>query len=113
MVRESTTTPPNLFRLQLTGKKPTVTPLTKFPHPYPQYKKLVKKDLRYKRDDGVELSAVLYLPPGSEKTPDKKYPVLLWAYPREYKSKAAAGQIRRSPYQFKRSQLLGGDACLG
>jgi dipeptidyl aminopeptidase/acylaminoacyl peptidase len=27
-------------------------------------------------------------------------PCIMWAYPREFKSKDAAGQLRRSPYQF-------------
>ena len=55
---------------------------------------------RYKRDDGVDLTATLYTPPGYECGRDGPLPCLLWAYPREFKSKDAAGQLRQSPYQF-------------
>ena len=55
---------------------------------------------RYKRDDGVDLTATLYTPPGYDCARDGPLPCLLWAYPREFKSKDAAGQLRQSPYQF-------------
>ena len=45
----------------------------------------------YKRADGVELTATLYTPPGYNKDRDGPLPCLLWAYPREFKSKDAAG----------------------
>ena len=47
----------------------------------------------------VVLSANLYLPPGY-KAGDGPLPTLLEAYPVEYKTKAAAGQITGSPYEF-------------
>ncbi len=56
--------------------------------------------LRYKRADGVDLTATLYTPPGYDPARDGRLPTLLWAYPREFKSKEAAGQNRRSPHQF-------------
>eukprot|EP00955_Chlamydomonas_euryale_P010938 117876-Chlamydomonas_euryale.AAC.1 len=43
--------------------------------------------LRYPRSDGVTLTATLYLPPGYDKDKDGPLPCLLWAYPREFKSK--------------------------
>lgn len=43
--------------------------------------------LRYKRADGVDLTATLYLPPGYDQAKDGPLPCLLWAYPREFKSK--------------------------
>jgi dipeptidyl aminopeptidase/acylaminoacyl peptidase len=55
--------------------------------------------LKYKRADGVDLSANLYLPPGY-KPEDGSLPTLLEAYPTEYKTKSAAGQIIGSPYEF-------------
>lgn len=45
------------------------------------------KPRRYKRDDGVDLTATLYLPPGYDKDRDGPLPCIFWAYPREYKSK--------------------------
>lgn len=41
--------------------------LTEFPHPYPTLRGLQKEILRYHRDDGVELTATLYLPPGERR----------------------------------------------
>ena len=42
------------------------------------------------------------LPPGWEPE-DGPLPVLMWAYPTEYKSAAAAGQVTDSPYRFVRA----------
>ncbi|CAG9466348.1 unnamed protein product [Pedinophyceae sp. YPF-701] len=74
--------------------------ITYFPHPYPTLKDLQKKVLRYKRDDGVDLTATLFTPPGYDKDRDGPLPCIMWAYPREFKSRDAAGQMRRSPHQF-------------
>jgi len=65
-----------------------------------------KQILRYKRADGLELSANLYLPPGY-KPSDGPLPTLMEAYPVEYKSRSAAGQITGSPYQFPRFSWAG------
>ena len=43
--------------------------------------------LRYKRDDGLDLTATLYLPPGYKKEEDGRLPCIVSAYPREFKSK--------------------------
>lgn len=48
-----------------------------------------RRVLRYRRADGIELSATLYLPP--QYRPGSIVPVLLWAYPREFSTGAAAG----------------------
>ena len=72
---------------------------TNFPHPYPQLKGHTKEILKYEREDGVELNGTLYLPPGWKRG-DAPLPTIIWAYPREFKSKAAAGQMRKSPYMF-------------
>ena len=42
---------------------------------------------RYKRVDGVDLTATLYTPPGYDRARDGPLPCILWAYPREFKSK--------------------------
>ncbi len=47
---------------------------------------------RYKRDDGIDMTATLYLPPGYNKEKEGPLPCLIWAYPREFKSKDAAGK---------------------
>lgn len=74
--------------------------LTNFPHPYPQLRDIKKQVIRYTRKDGVELQANLYLPPGYDPARDGPLPTLLWAYPREFKSKDNAGQMRGSPNAF-------------
>ncbi|MBH0079260.1 S9 family peptidase [Pseudoalteromonas sp. NZS11] len=96
-IRESKTEQPNFFIRNLDND--TLTQLTTFEHPYPAFKGVTKEQLRYKRDDGVELSGTLYLPPGYDKT-QGPLPVLMWAYPLEYKDKAVASQVRESPYAF-------------
>jgi len=73
--------------------------LTTFPHPTPQLKDVYKELIRYQRADGVSLTATLYLPPGCAPE-DGPWPLLLWAYPREFKSADAAGQVTDSPYRF-------------
>ncbi|WP_064713861.1 S9 family peptidase [Pseudoalteromonas mariniglutinosa] len=96
-IRESKTEQPNFFIRDLDDD--TLTQLTTFEHPYPAFKGVTKEFVRYKRDDGVELSGTLYLPPGYDKT-QGPLPVLMWAYPLEYKDKAVASQVRESPYEF-------------
>ena len=96
-VRESRQEQPNFFVRDL--QFDTLEQLTKFAHPYPAFKGVVKEQIKYKRDDGVELSGNLYLP--TDYDPSKgRIPVLMWAYPLEFKDKAVASQVRESPYQF-------------
>ena len=95
--RESPEQSPNFFIKDLaTGK---LVQATAFPNPYGNAPLPKKQMLKYKRADGVELSANLYLPPGY-KPSDGPLPTLLEAYPLEYKTKSAAGQITGSPYEF-------------
>jgi dipeptidyl aminopeptidase/acylaminoacyl peptidase len=47
------------------------------------------------------LTATLYLPPGYE-TEQGPLPLLMWAYPQEFKSADAAGQVTDSPHRFSR-----------
>lgn len=97
--RESQTENPNYY-IRTSGSK-AITKITSFPHPYPQIKDVKKQVLKYKRADGVELTADLYLPPNYKKE-NGPLPTLFWAYPREFKSKETAGQVKGSPYTFTR-----------
>ena len=74
--------------------------LTDFPHPHPTLRGATKKILRYKREDGVELTATLHTPPGWVAGRDPPLPTFVWTYPREFKNAAAAGQMRRSHHEF-------------
>lgn len=98
--RESQDEPRNLFIRDL--KKGEMNAITNFGHPYPQMKDVSKELIRYERKDGVPLTGTLYLPPNYDKEKDGPLPVLLWAYPREYKSNKAAGQVSGSPHRFTR-----------
>jgi len=74
--------------------------LTSLPNPYTSFMKVKKERLRYKRADGVDLSATLYLPAGYDPARDGRLPLLMWAYPIEYKDKEQAGQVKESPHTF-------------
>ena len=95
--RESPDESPNYYL----RAPPTAVPqqVTFFPNPYGNAALPRKQLLKYQRADGVDLSANLYLPPGY-KPQDGPLPALLHAYPTEYKTRDAAGQIAGSPYRF-------------
>ena len=103
--RESPTTPPNYFVRDLRAN--TSRALTTFPHPMPQIAGVKKELLRYERADGVKLTATLYTPPGYDPARDGRLPVLMWAYPEEFLSADAAGQVTTSPYRFIRASVSG------
>lgn len=98
--RESVNEPPNFHVRDLRAK--STRALTSFPHPTPQLTGAKKELIRYKRADGVDLTATLYTPPGYDPARDGRLPVLMWAYPQEFKSASAAGQVTDSPYRFIR-----------
>ena len=106
ITRESPTEPTNVYRVDLATKSAPVA-LTHFAHPTPQLKDVKKEQIRYKRADGVELTANLYLPPGFKPGRDKPLPVLMWAYPAEFKSAEAASQVSGSPYRFNEISYWG------
>lgn len=89
---------PNYYTRNLKSKK--ITPLTQFKNPFESLNKVHKELVNYKRKDGVELSGTLYLPAGYDKTKKEKLPLLIWAYPREYKDKSTAGQSTQNPNDF-------------
>lgn len=101
--RESMEEPPQYYIVNFNADSATTDwrKISEFPHPYPTLKGLTKQVLRYKRSsDGVELNGSFFLPPGYDQDRDGKLPCIVWAYPREFKSKDAAGQLRKSPHQF-------------
>ncbi len=104
--RESPTERPNFYLRDLQGDAAPLA-LTAFPHPLPQLKDVTKEQIRYKRNDGVDLTATLYLPPGYDAKRDGPLPLLMWAYPREFKSADAAGQVTDSPYRFNNISYWG------
>lgn len=74
--------------------------LTFFNNPFASIKDIHKEVITYKRDDGLELSGTLYLPVGYDINKKEKMPMILWAYPREYKDKNSASQNTQNPNEF-------------
>ncbi len=101
--RESASEPPNYF-VRRGGK---LMALTKFADPAPRFTSGVKKQLVvYKRADGLDLNGMLSLPP--DYRPGTRLPTILWAYPREFVSAAAAAQVTSSPNRFTLPRGAGG-----
>jgi len=105
--RESVEQSPNYFLTGTIGDGQDInspsqwTAVTQFANPYAGLPMPSHQLLHYKRDDGVELSADLYLPAGYDKSKGP-LPTLMEAYPAEFKSRAAASQVTGSPYEFVR-----------
>jgi dipeptidyl aminopeptidase/acylaminoacyl peptidase len=96
--RESQTESPNYFIVTLRGR---VAPLaiTHFPSPYADIQLPTRQLIQYKRADGVDLTATLWLPAGYDKS-QGPLPTLMEAYPAEFKTRSAAGQVSGSPNRF-------------
>ncbi len=98
---QSKTKNPNYY-LRNFKKKGDPKQITFFENPYKSLEGVTKEFIKYKRDDGVDLTATMYLPAGYDKAKDGRIPMLMWAYPREYKDPRTAGQVRTSPHRFTR-----------
>ena len=96
---ESLSEPPNYHMRYQRRRRPQQ--LTRYADPVPQLAGLSKELVTYEREDGVQLSATLYTPPGW-RPKDGPLPTVFWAYPREHKDKATASQVTKSPYTFSR-----------
>lgn len=103
--REGVTDPADFFVRDVDDNQ--LTALTETPHPMPHTKDITRELITYTREDGLAMSAELYLPAGYDKERDGPLPTMVWAYPREYKSSAAAAQISGSPYEFVRISYWG------
>ncbi|MCK5067934.1 MAG: S9 family peptidase [Bacteroidales bacterium] len=95
---ESPTDYPNYYFRDLKKKK--LKQITSFENPFKSIQDVHKEVITYKRDDGLELSGTLYLPVGYDMELKEKAPMILWAYPREYKDKSSAGQTTANPNRF-------------
>jgi dipeptidyl aminopeptidase/acylaminoacyl peptidase len=74
--------------------------LTSYPPPAPELNNVKKELIKYERNDGVPLTGTLYYPMNYE--PGKKYPTVVWAYPREYTDVKTAGQVRSATNRYAR-----------
>ncbi|MTI32957.1 S9 family peptidase [Xanthovirga aplysinae] len=96
---QSKNTYPNYYLRNIKSKK-APQQITFTENPFKSLENVHKEVIKYKREDGVELSATLYLPLGYDKTKKEKVPMILWAYPREFKDKSSAGQVTVSDHEF-------------
>jgi dipeptidyl aminopeptidase/acylaminoacyl peptidase len=106
--RESPQDPPNFFVRALAGRiaaepgeaqrASSLEAVTHTPDPTPQLRAITKRLVTYKRADGVDLSFMLYLPPGYK--PGTRLPAIVWAYPLDYADAKMAGQVTGSTQTF-------------
>lgn len=75
-------------------------PLTAFENPFKSMEGVHKEVISYQRADGVALTGTLYLPAGYDREKKEKLPMIMWAYPTEYKDKNSAGQNTTNPNTF-------------
>ncbi|WP_460686756.1 S9 family peptidase [Niabella aquatica] len=81
-------------------KKTAAVQITFNTNPFEAIANVHKEVIHYKRADGVDLSGTLYLPLGYDMNKKEKLPLLIWAYPEEFKDKKSAGQNSKNPNEF-------------
>lgn len=101
--KESTTEPPNLY-IQYRCPPDKICAaiankqLTEFKDTLPQLRGIKKQLVKYKREDGVDLSFTLYLPPNYKE--GERLPTVVWAYPQSFTDAQTAGQVSGSTNRF-------------
>jgi len=95
---ESSNEYPNYYFRILKSSK--LNQLTHFENPFKSIQNVHKEVIHYKRADGLDLSGTLYLPVGYDTIKKEKLPLIIWAYPTEYKDKSSAGQSTQNPNEF-------------
>ena len=99
MVRiESPTEFPNYYTKKTNNSK--LTKVTDFKNPFKELQNVKKQTITYTRDDGLELSGILYLPLNYDEEKKEKMPMILWAYPREFKDRKSASQSSKNSNEF-------------
>ncbi|MCL2917463.1 S9 family peptidase [Shewanella litorisediminis] len=94
---ESPTQPPQLYRVWPdNGKREALMPLAKR---QAAIEGIQKEHIQFTRADGQPLSGTLYLPANYQRG-DGPLPVLIWAYPREYKNAEVAAQVDFNPLSY-------------
>lgn len=93
---ETASSPPGYYFVNtISGEK---RPLVEFEDPVPELTGLKKQIIKYHREDGIELSGTLYLPPSWKE--GERLPLVMWAYPREYNNPRIAAQVRGTSHRF-------------
>ncbi|MDR2949179.1 MAG: prolyl oligopeptidase family serine peptidase [Prevotella sp.] len=96
---QSLTEYPNYYILN-TIKRVAPIAITHFDNPFRSIADIYKEVIKYRRPDGVELTGTLYLPANYDMQKKEKLPMVMWAYPTEYKDKSSAGQNTTNPNEF-------------
>lgn len=97
--QQSSSQYPNYFKKNIKSNKALA--VTNFENPFEGLKNVYKEVITYKRNDGVTLTGTLYLPANYDRKAKKeKLPLLIWAYPREFKDKDTAGQSTQNDNDF-------------
>jgi dipeptidyl aminopeptidase/acylaminoacyl peptidase len=95
---ESPTEFPNYYIRDF--KQDTLTQITDFANPFASIANIHKELIKYPREDGLELSGTLYLPADYDFDNKPRLPMIMWAYPTEFKDKNSASQNTNNPNEF-------------
>jgi len=98
IMKQSPTEYPNFFLRNI--QKDQSKAVTHFENPFKSLENVYKELISYKREDGVNLTGTLYLPADYDRNSKEKLPLLIWAYPTEYKDKATAGMSSKNVNSF-------------
>ncbi|PIE80921.1 MAG: prolyl oligopeptidase [Candidatus Delongbacteria bacterium] len=98
ILTESKKTPPNYYIYDKDSKNRVK--VSENEDPTPELREIKKEVIVYEREDSLKLSGTLYYPSNYEE--GKKYPLLIWAYPREYRDAKVASQISATDNRFTR-----------
>jgi dipeptidyl aminopeptidase/acylaminoacyl peptidase len=90
---------PNYYIRNIRGRG-ELRAITSFENPFKSLQGVHKEVITYQREDGLELEGTLYLPVGYDREKKEKMPMILWAYPREFKDKNSASQSTSNPNEF-------------
>ncbi len=89
---------PNYYHRML--KNNQLRKVTNFSNPFKGIMNVQKEIVKYQRSDGLDLSATLYLPETYNPNNNIKLPLIMWAYPREFKDNSSASQITQNANEF-------------
>lgn len=96
---ESATDYPNYYIRDIDNEE-DLTQITSFDNPFKALENVTKEVITYTREDGLPLNGTLYLPAGYDRNNPEKLPMIIWAYPREYKDKSSASQNTSNANDF-------------
>ncbi len=91
---------PNFYSRNIYQEEEELKVITSFENPFKGLQAVHKEVIQYQRKDGVQLSGTLYLPVGYNLEQPEKKPLIIWAYPKEYKDNDSAGQVVSNSNEF-------------